>query len=228
MFDVNIEIDLGEFERLAQEFPKRAGSNLKIAMRKSLAIFRRRLIERSPVLRDAGDGKRRARRIGAGGLSRSFTWRVKGTRIRSLEGVLRSDSYAAVGLETGERYDAKDGKYLIYPIGFALSSRGRRAGKVKRKYRSYAAYVSSQGIKKFSFTPTRDKRGWIVWEKFAVGRPRKDGSRRIKYRPVYLMVRSINPKPKLGMFKLWREFEPKVLEIHADALEAAMRGEDLK
>ncbi|GJM45007.1 MAG: hypothetical protein DHS20C21_18490 [Gemmatimonadota bacterium] len=222
--DLSVEIEgLDELDRLLQEFPKRLGGNLRIGMRKGISRYRRRLIDESPVLHPhEGRARKRARTLSA-----TITWKVKGRRLQNLEGVIKTESFAAYGLETGESYKAKSGKYLVIPIGFALSSRGKRAGRPKKRFKSYAKFVQEVGLKSLSFTPTKN-RGWIVWLKRFVGRARKDGTRKAKYQPIYVMVRSADPEPKLGMFKIWDANVPKILEALSEGLEAALQGIDLK
>ena len=224
MTDLSVELEgVDELDQLVREFPRRLGRNFRIGLRKGVSRYRRFLIDKSPVLHPAeGRPRKRARK-----LSQTITWKVSGrNRIESLEAIIKTESFAAYGLETGEKYKAKDGTYLVIPIAHALSARGKRSGRPKKRFRSYAKLVEEVGLKSLSFTPTK-KRGWIVWLKQFVGRPRKDGSRKAKYRPIYVMVRSADPEPKLGMFKLWDEFLPELLETLNEAVEASLMGEDL-
>lgn len=225
--EFSVEFLSRDFEEATRHYPDRLWRNMRVAYRRSMGRFRATFIRRSPVLDDSqarvGSPSASAAK-GSRGLANTFRWVVSGQgNVDQLRARFWTESFAAVGLETGRGYTPRRGKYLAIPIGFALGAGGRP----KRAYRSMEARVKARGgWSAFRRIPAKNG-SHIVWEGVERGRTRKDGTRARKWKPVYLLTPRAKPRTRLGMFSEWNRFQPRVLFRVREAIEATLEGRRL-
>lgn len=125
-------------------------------------------------------------------------------RLEDIQAQAFTHSEAALGLETGGVFRARGNPFMAIPIGYAL--RTSIVGNVVG-HKPKAGFSSPQALKdhprlKYKDTISRKRPG-----RAPIIYLRKKLKTKTKYLPIFMLVRSINRKPRMKFMSTWEQLE---------------------